>query len=249
MPARIEQVVLPGPELEARRPEGSREPVVLRVVNAYPHGTAFRYDLEYYGLEPGTFNLADYLVRQDGTPASGLPELRVEVRPLLPPGQVEPHALEPVRPPWLGGYRAWMIVAGVVWVLGLGAILFAGRRRKKGAGAAGRPLTLAERLRPMVEGAVAGRLSPAELADLERTLLAYWRRRLGLERRKPAEALAELRRHPEAGPLLEQLETWLHRPNAAGRVDVAALLKPYQDLPAEALDESRMATDFTATTD
>ena len=60
MPGRLEGVVLPGPELEgeaSRRPQAST--IVLRVARVYPHGTAFRYDLEYYGLEPGTHDLRD----------------------------------------------------------------------------------------------------------------------------------------------------------------------------------------------
>ena len=48
-------------------------------------------------------------------------------------------------------------------------------------------------------------------------------------------------RHPEAGPLLQQLESWLHRPGPADRVDVAGLLKPYQDVPAEAVETGARA--------
>src|SRR4051794_25995117 len=84
MPARIDQVVLPGPELEARPLDDPRGPVVLRVVDTYPHGTAFRYDLVYYALEPGTFDLKDYLRRKDGSSTAGLPSLKVTVDPLLP---------------------------------------------------------------------------------------------------------------------------------------------------------------------
>jgi hypothetical protein len=136
----------------------------------------------------------------------------------------------------LGGYWFVLALAGGVWVLGLVAILFVGRRKKVGVGReTGKPRTLADHLRPLVEGAVAGRLKPAQLAELERTLLAFWERRLNLSDRKPAEAIAELRRHPEAGPLLQQLEAWLHRPGTAGTVDVAGLLKPYQDIPADAV--------------
>ena len=56
--------VLPGSELEVK-PIGERTPIVLRIVRVFPHGTAFRYDLEYYGLEPGSFDLKDYLQRKD----------------------------------------------------------------------------------------------------------------------------------------------------------------------------------------
>ena len=66
---------------------------------------------------------------------------------------------------------------------------------------------------------------PAQLAELERTLLVYWERRLNLRDRKPAEAIAELRRHPEAGPLFQQLEAWLHRPGSAGGEPSTAVTK------------------------
>src|SRR5260370_19079993 len=49
MPAKIEQLVLPGTELEAKPIEDRRAPVVVRIVNAYPHGSPFRYDIFYYG--------------------------------------------------------------------------------------------------------------------------------------------------------------------------------------------------------
>ena len=53
MPARIDQLVLPGTELEVRPIDDRLAPIVVRIVNTYPHGSAFRYDIVYYGLEPG----------------------------------------------------------------------------------------------------------------------------------------------------------------------------------------------------
>jgi hypothetical protein len=57
-----------------------------------------------------------------------------------------------------------------------------------------------------------------------------------LEAANPAEAIAVMRKHPDAGPLLGQLEAWLHRPGPPDPVDVRALLRPYRDLPAGAAD-------------
>jgi hypothetical protein len=117
-------------------------------------------------------------------------------------------------------------------------------RRTKGAlaDAAARPVTLAERLRPLVEAAVAGRLEAQRLAELERLLIGYWTRRLGLEQMAPVEALGVLRAHEEAGPLLERLEAWLHRPGGGGSVDIPALLEPYRSIEAEALEARQPAT-------
>jgi hypothetical protein len=237
MPARIDQIVLPGSELEVKPLDDRKLPVVLRIVEVYPHGTDFRYDLVYYTLEPGTFDLKDFLRRKDGSSTTGLPALRVTARPLLPPGQIEPHAVESARTSGLGGYWLLVTVVGTLWVLGVAAILLVGRRRKRQTLAeAGKPVTLADYLRPLVEQALAGNLTHAQCAELERSLLAYWQKRLHLEDQDMAEAIIGMRRHAEAGPLLEQLEIWLHRPSTAAKVNVAALLEPYRKLPPDALE-------------
>jgi hypothetical protein len=237
MPAKIEQVVLPGPELEVKPLEDRRAPFVLRIVASYPHGTAFRYDFSYYGLEPGNYDLSSYLRRKDGSAATGLPPISVRVDAILPPGQIEPHALAIERSPWLGGYRLLIGLVGSLWFAGMAAILLLGRRKADvDASAAASPITLAERIRPLVASALDGTLSEGQHAELERLLIGYWRSRLGLEKSSPAETIAIMRRHPEAGPLLRGLEGWLHEPGPrAGAEELVALLRPYQDLrePAE----------------
>src|SRR6516162_1558386 len=99
MPAKIEQLVLPGPELEAKPLEDRRAPVVVRITGVYPHGTAFRYDLVYYALEPGDYDLRNFLRRKDGAALGDLPAIPVRVDPVLPPGQIEPNALALARSP------------------------------------------------------------------------------------------------------------------------------------------------------
>ena len=236
LPARINELVLPGTELEVKPLDDRRLPIVLRIVRVSPHGTAFRYDLEYYGLEPGTFALEDYLRRKDRSSARDLPAIPVTIRSVLPPGQPKPHDLEFKRSPWLGGYWILLIIGAIVWAVGLVAFLFLGRRKHAASRIAARPVTLADHLRPLIEGARAGLLSPARLAELERTLIAYWTRRLHLQDRKPAEAIQAMRGHPQAGPLLGQLEAWLHRPGPSGQIDVAGLLEPYQGIPSDDLE-------------
>jgi hypothetical protein len=238
MPSRIEQLVLPGTELEARPIEDRQGKLVLRVIDVFPHGSAFRYNLAYYGLEPGEYDLRDYLRRKDGGPTADLPKIPVKVLAILPPGQIEPHRLEPTPAAFGGGYRLGMILAGVAWFAGLIAIVLIGRRHRGPSVAedqSGGP-TLADRLRPLVEGAMAGTLGQGQHAELERMLIGYWRRRLGLESASPARAIAEIRSDERAGPLLHRLEEWLHRPDREGEVDVAALLEPYRDLPADAIE-------------
>src|SRR5215210_6596085 len=123
MPGTIEGLVLPGPELVVKRLDDRTSPVVVRIVRTYPHGSAFRYDIEYAGLEPGTHDLRPYLRRKDGSSAADLPPIPVTVAAVLPPGQVLPNALEIESGPRVGGYRTLRRVLGAIWVLGLAAIL------------------------------------------------------------------------------------------------------------------------------
>ena len=226
---RLDQVVLSGTELEVKPLTDRGTPVVVRIVEVYPHGTSFRYDLEYYGLAPGAYDLKDFLRRKDGSSAADLPAIPIEIRSVLPPGQIEPHALTPEKSPPLGGYRRALWVGGVLWVIGLAAILLLGRKSRRQAASAQPPRTLADRLRPLVERAQAGTLTAPERGELERMLLAFWGRRLGLTHLDPSQVLAEMRKHPDAGRLIEQLELWLHRPDTADQVDVTALLAPYRE--------------------
>lgn len=236
MPARIEALVLPGGELEAA-PSDAKSPIVLRIVATYPHGSEFRYDLEFTGLDPGEYDLKSFLHRKDGGSSTDLPSIPVAIRTTLPAGQVKPHTPSAGQHPRLGGYRILWIVCGIVWIAGLAAIIWMGRRRRMEEEAARpRPKSLAEKLEPLVESALEGKLSRAERAQLELGLVAYWRKRLGYENRKPAETIALLREHPEAGPLLTSLEDWLHRPGDRHQVDVSALLAPYRNIPANALE-------------
>ncbi len=242
VPAWQRDLVLEGSELEVA-PSTHATPVVLRIAAVYPHGSAFRYDIEYYGLEAGTFDLLDFLERKDGSSLEDLAAVPVIIRSTLPPGTVRPNALEEGSVPGVGGYKVQMWILGILWVAGLWAILTMGRKRHEALEAArSAPQTLAERLRPLVERGIAGRLSREESAELELTLIAFWRRKLALHDKASVEALEFLRGHAEAGPLLRQLELWLHSPGSAADVDVTRLLVPYQRLAADAL-ETEVATE------
>ncbi len=233
MPVQIDQFVLPGTELEVARQAGDDVPIRLRIVAVYPHGDAFRYDLEYFGLDPGRFDLRDYLQRKNGSTTDNLPSMPVDVTVMLPPGQVEPNALPPQASPRLGGYRFFLTVGAVVWVAGLLLLLLAGRRRHNRREEQQRPITLEDRLRTVATKAIDGPLQPSENAELERLLLAYWQKRLALEKMKPGEAIRHLREHQEAGPLFAQLELWLHHPTADTQIDLVPLLVPYCELRSE----------------
>src|SRR4029453_18132158 len=97
-----------------------------------------------YGLAPGAYDLKDFFRRKDGSSTADLPALPIDIRSVLPPGQIEPHALTPEESPALGGYRRALFVAGVLWVIGLAAILLLGRKSKRPSASVRPPRTLAE---------------------------------------------------------------------------------------------------------
>jgi len=224
------EVNLPGTLLEAK-PVDLNAPLTLRVADTRPHGTLIAYDFRYVGLEPGHYDLRDYLVRQDGSTTADLPDLKVTVAPLLPEkhdGLLVPQPVPPL--PFLGGYKLMMLAMAGVWTALLLPVLLANRKPKPAPqiAPAAKPASLADRLRPLVEQAVQGNLSRDDQALLERLLLNYWRQELKLEELDWAEALRQLRQHPRAGHLLRQLESWLHQPPGTSSVDLGPLLEPYR---------------------
>ena len=228
-------VTVPGTRLEAK-PVDEKTPLALRVARATETSEGVLYDLRYLGFVPGKHDLKNYLVRADGSTMTNVPSISVEVIPVLPPdhrGQLVPQRVESL--PFLGGYKLLLLGAAVVWLLLLIPILMIGRRKKVQAQVqTQRPLTLADRLRPLVEQAAAGQLPADRQAELERLLLWHWRKQLHLTDTDAGDAVVRLRSHPEAGALLRSLETWLHRPPGSDRnVDVAAVLAPYKEIPAE----------------
>ncbi len=235
MRGRLEQLVLPGSRLVVKPATDRQAPVVVRIVASYPHGTAYRYDVEYYALEPGRFDLRTYLEREDGSSLEDVPQLPIAVLSTLPPGQVVPNALVAEQLPRTGGYRTWLVLGAACWGLGLLAILLAGRRHRarRAAAAQQQGLTLEQRLEAIVQQAQEGNLNEADRAELERMVVAYWRRRLALEQVDAAQAMQALREHDEARAALEQLERWLHAPESVAPADFCRLTAP----PSPAAEE------------
>ncbi len=237
MPARIDQLVLPGPELEARPIEDRRAPVVVRIVDAYPHGSAFRYDLVYYGLEPGRYDLKDYLRRKDGSPAKDLPADPGAVEPVLPPGQVEPHPLALAPSPFLGGYRAARPARGhgLDRRPGRDPARSAGGRRAEAEAVASRPATLADRLRPLVDAAMAGKLSSGQharaRAAADRLLAQAARAGAGRAGRVHGRAPRPRGGRPPAPPARRLAAPAGRRP--PNRSTSRPCFEPYQSIPAD----------------
>lgn len=227
----LSDVILPGSELEPIPVVDQQQPVVIRIKRVSAHGDAFRYDLEFYVLDPGEFDLRDYLRRKDGSDLRGVPPLPVVVKPLLPAGQVQPHSLAHRKSPRVGFYRATVALLAIGWFAGLFAMWWAWRSKSRRA--AGDEVALSEtfrnRLQEFAKLAEAGQLDEPRLAEMERVVIAYWSRRLQLEQLPPREVHARLMQHPQAGPVLRQLEEQLHHPSRRLSNDLAQLLYSLMD--------------------
>jgi hypothetical protein len=232
-------LLLPRPDYRPR-PLDDRTEVILRIESMLPVTNGLhRYYFCYLGLEPGSYCLADYLVRPDGSRPEELAGIHLPVRAMLPEdhdGQLTAYVLRPF--PRIGGYRACLVVMGTAWAAGLAAFVLSYRKRRVVAapvGVVSEP-SLAERLRPLVEAAAMGALSTDGRAQLERLLMGYWREKLQLPELRMTEALARLKEHADAGALLRALERWLHQRTGASPEEVQSLLEPYRHLPAPAAE-------------
>ena len=219
----------------APRPVDDRTDLILRIDAVQPaDGGGFRYTFHYLGLEPGAFALSEHLVRVDGEPATELSNTLLQVGSLLPKDHDGSLVDAPRRRlPWLGGYRAGLVLLGMLWVAGL--VVLARMNRPKPAPPAPPPApppSLADLLRPLAESAAAGTLDAAGRARLERLMIGYWSERLALTDLPAAERLPKLRAHPEGGLLLRSVEEWLHSPRGATPDDVRRVLQPYAAVAA-----------------
>ena len=233
----VEQVQFPGSLLRGLPvADPLKADAIVRVLKAYSHGPdAYRYDFEVLPFVAKEIDIAKHVERVDGGELGELPPVLVDVGALLPAGQLTPGELVAQDQDRLGGYGTLMTIGGIAWALGLFGILFIGRRRRRVDALLGpASIRMADRLSPFVEKARDGTLDAKGRAELERLLLSHWRHRRGLGDLSAGEAILRLRQDEEAGPLLRQLEEWLHAPAGQGaEASIAVLLEPYRDAPGE----------------
>jgi len=223
----IKDKVIPGPELEAK-PLTKESAVVLRIKAVYPHGNAFRYDYEYYGLEPGSYNLGNYLQGKNNKPLMNNPNLPILFKSSLSQNQIKPNPPGDRQLPHFTKYRNILIVGAIIWLLGLLFLIFYGRKKLNLIKpSAGESLSPAEILRPLVKAAKQGNLGKNDQAKLERTLILFWSNQLNLNDKSPKIILSTIKSHPEAKPLFQKLESWFHSPQPEEPSDLDALLEPY----------------------
>lgn len=222
-------------------------PLLVRIVSREDRGAdqggGHRYRLEFIGTEAGVHDLRSVLERPGGVAVDDLDPIEVEViRRLDAAAGTDVAPVDIPVPNIRGGYRATMITVGVAW--GLVPLVIVGRRlarrpRDVGSRVDTSGPSLAERLEPLVAAAAAGTMSTEERGRLELLLIAHLDGgdETATPSRSRADAIAHLRRDAAAGPLLESVEAWLHRPGDNETIDsrrtrAAELLRPYRTVRA-----------------
>ncbi len=230
-PLTLTDIYIPGGEVEPTPRRNRTPPLVVRLLETKPAKDGHRYDFEITGLDPGKYDLADFLTAVNPVNTPAIPEILLEITSGLPEGIVLPSELPPAEIPALGGYKNKMFAAGALWCAGLIALVVWIRRKKTGTTVSSEHVaSLAERLQPLLERAASGNLDDTGRALLERLVIGRWREKLPeISVLPPAEAMVKLRAHPDASPLILQLERWLHaRDGNVSPADLEALLAPYR---------------------
>ena len=232
LPTVLNDFYIPGEKAEPIPRMDRESSLVIRVLAVKPAADGFRYDLEIYGLDPGTYTLSDYF--RYVTSQDSFPELRQQITIVTEhdlEGIPEPEELAAAPPRNIGGYRLWLKIGLTIWGVIFLLILF-WRKKKVDDEEVTEPLpTLHEKLSSLVCSAAHGDLNAADRSRLERLILGYWKRKLPeIENVSTSEALVALRKHPEASPLLLELENWLHAPNSSiDQESIRPLLEPFRD--------------------
>ncbi len=210
-----------GPTLRVRTQRDADAPLIVRLKRTNDNA----YEANFIGTREGEFDLSQALHHVDGSLAT-LPSMPVRVISTLPNDQRSDlfQAID-FEPTLGGGYRLVMLIAAALWLF-VPAAIFAWRWLRQPPAVAEEPPvpvpTWGQRLEPLVTAAVNRPLSAEEKRQLELLLLHYWRERSGADALEMAASIRELRQHPEAGPLVRNIEAWLHR--SAGQDGEAALL-------------------------
>jgi hypothetical protein len=220
-------------------PPTDNAPLVARIQSIQPvDSEKFLYQVSYFGLEKGTFNLTDYLCTPDGRRLRQ-PILPVHVSSHVPDSadyviqnlRLSDH---PKPPP----YTALLSLSAFVWVAA-GLWMFLPRRKKPAPPPPTIPIeeavkarTLEDLLRPLVEKAANKSITAEEKARMEQILFQYWGALLRLDHLNSVEQLRRILDHEEAGALLRTVEQWLYQPDSEiPPEEINKILKPYMDLP------------------
>jgi hypothetical protein len=229
------------------KPANDDSPVVLRIADVVKDKDSYLYEIRFIGLREGEHDLRDYLTGSQDGPHEISSPMVIVVHAVLPKdhdGAIEDYSAAGKF--WAPPYRTLLRAAIVLWGVATCAYLIRRYFFQPApiVAALSHQPTLADQLLPLVEAGIAGKLTTAGQALLERLLLAHWQQKLQLTALAPEQALRKLRVDPTAGKLLRELEAWLHMRPGTHVVNVPVLLEPYRTAAAIQLEpEANLVAD------
>jgi hypothetical protein len=215
LPTRFTDIFIAGEKVEPIPRTDSSSSLVIRILAIKPASEGFRYDMEVYGLDAGTYSLGDYLrFTKNLQPAKEL-QTTLEITTQHPSDVLpKPQPLEHTGPENLSHYRSFIWIFSVVWALVLVCILVYRKPAAKNLAAEIQLESTHEKLQKLVLATAHGELDLTQKSTLERLIIGHWKKQVpGLDVLPTAEAISQLRTHPEASPLVLKIEHWLHAPS------------------------------------
>lgn len=231
LPVKLTDIYIPGTEVEPVPRTNLSSSLVIRILEIKPASEGFRYDMEIYGLDPGSHQLAQYLRYADSKQAVTDLNKSLEVTIQHPADTLpKPQDLSYSAPKNLSNYRVIMTSLAVIWALAFLLIIFYRKRsRTEGTEEAAAPSTY-EKIQSLVLATAHGDLTHSQKAELERLIIGHWKKQVpGLEVMPTSEAITQLRSHTEASPLVLKIEHWLHAPSpSVTQKEIAPLLSSFK---------------------
>ncbi|PQJ28237.1 hypothetical protein [Rubritalea profundi] len=215
LPTRFTDIYIAGEKVEPIPRTDSSSSLVIRVLEIKPASEGYRYDMEVYGLDAGVHSLARFLrFTESQLPVTEL-ETTLEITTQHPIDTLpKPQSLEYSTPGNLSNYRSTIWVAALLWVIVLVCIIVYRKPKPKNLGEEVRVETTHEKLQKLVLATAHGELDLTQKSTLERLIIGHWKKQVpGLDVLPTAEAISQLRTHPEASPLVLKIEHWLHAPS------------------------------------
>ena len=190
--------------------------------------------IEFIGTVVGTFDLREFIEREDGRAIAELAAIPVIVGTKLPADAgTDLYSSGSSWFNWAAHYRTLLRIAVALW-FAVPALYFVVRAMRKPPAAAAQPMadptpTIEEQLIAAIRGGASGGPSVEDLGRLELLVFRYFGGQMSGEQASPdeiVETFRSVRLNPETRPVIVALEQWLHaRGGERTREDAAQALE------------------------
>jgi hypothetical protein len=246
-----------GARLRSRADQSPTSPVLVRVSPV--DGRAGVQRIEFIGTVAGSYDLREYIEREDGRAITELAAIPVIIGSHLPPDAgTDLYSSESSWFGWAAHYRALLWGAIVMWA-GVPVAYLVVRAMRKPAQAAPvapapPPPTIEEQLVAAIQVAGSGPLSVDDRGRLELLVFRYFGGRAGAAEasdQEIAEVFRRVRADPETRGVITAIERWLHaREGEGSRGDAAAALEELRrsrlSMPTRATPNAAATVEATA---